>query len=286
MNLAYPGGAEFASSGAQSELPVRPSVVGYKPALRWRGGTRTVSVDSVLAECAVALCFNGVSQAVMMATPADLEDFALGFSLTEGILDNARQLYGIALRQHDVGIELSLDIAAQAFAGLKQRRRQLSGRSGCGLCGIESLEQLAPRLPTPVEHPLTVSHEAIQRALAQLPARQSLQNETGAAHAAAWCDQRGDIGYLREDVGRHNALDKLIGAHSRAGDSADGFVLVTSRASYEMVIKVASMGLPMLVAVSAPTTLAIDYARATNITLVGFARSGRHEIYAGEQRVL
>ena len=278
---------------APGDDPPAASVVGgqaaveHKPALRWQQECVTRRSDAVLAECPVALCYNGVSHAVMMATPAELEDFALGFSLSEGIIASANQLYSSECKRHARGIELSMEIAAQAFSGLKRGRRQLAGRSGCGLCGVESLDQLAPRLPAAVDSPVRIQHQAIQRALAALPARQSLQSETGAAHAAAWCDQHGDIHYLREDVGRHNALDKLLGLHSRVGGDArgHGFVVITSRASYEMVIKVATLGLPMLVAVSAPTTLAVDYALATNITLVGFARAGRHQIYAGEQRV-
>lgn len=272
--------------GADNGLAVvsADDVVGRTDALRWQGGLLKNRVNSVVGECAIALSYNGVSQAVMMATPSDLEDFALGFSLTEGILESASQLYGVELRRHDAGIELAMHIAGQAFANLKNRRRQLSGKSGCGLCGIESLEQLAPRLPW-LNDRFSVSHKAIQRALSSLPASQTLQAQTGAAHAAAWCDRSGELQFLREDVGRHNALDKLIGARSAASGGVDGFVLVTSRASYEMVVKTASAGIPILVAVSAPTTLAIDCARRAGMTLIGFARSGRHEIYSVAQRI-
>ena len=262
-----------------------PAPVAQLPARRWSQGHSTRSLDPVLGEYPVALCYNGISHAVMMCTPSDLEDFALGFSLTEAIIERADQLYGVEIVPRDTGIELSLEIAGQAFARLKQRRRQLAGRSGCGLCGVESLEQLAPGGLQPVSSALRVTHTAIQRALAQLPARQALQAQTGAAHAAAWCSASGELRYLREDVGRHNALDKLLGAYSRVQEPGDGFVVVTSRASYELVAKTARMGIPLLVAVSAPTTMAVECANDANLTLVGFARAGRHEVYSAQQRV-
>lgn len=242
------------------------------------GGTPAPAEDSIALEVPVALVYNGISHAVMMATPADLDDFALGFSLTEGILHSAQELYDLEVREEAAGIAVHLEIGAQRLTELKQRRRSLTGRTGCGLCGTESLQQ-AIRPVTPVSAPV-VGDKAIQLALATLSQHQPLQQETGAAHGAAWCDAEGNIRLAREDVGRHNALDKLIGAAVRSGESfAEGFALVSSRASYEMVQKSCSVGIGALIAVSAPTSLAIDLARDAGLLLVGFARSGRHVIY-------
>lgn len=237
-----------------------------------------LAVDHVAVEVPVALVYNGISHAVMMATPADLEDFALGFSLSEGILQHPHELYDITIRTVDDGILVELDISAQRHAELRQRRRNLTGRTGCGLCGTESLDQAIRELPH-VSAP-RITDRAIQRALAELPSHQPLQKETGASHGAAWCDIEGTVLLAREDVGRHNALDKLIGALSRSAQSPEaGFVLVSSRGSYEMVQKSCQAGIGCLVCVSAPTSLAIDQARQAGLTLVGFARPGRHVIY-------
>lgn len=234
--------------------------------------------DSIAVEMPVALVYNGISHAVMMATPDDLEDFALGFSLTEGILQAPEELYGLEVREQATGIAVHLEIATQRFMELKQRRRSLAGRTGCGLCGTESLEQ-AIRPIAPVVAPV-VADGAIQHALEALRWHQPLQRETGATHGAAWCELGGSVRLAREDVGRHNALDKLIGALvSSRFTPLEGFVLVSSRASYEMVQKCASAGIGCLVAVSAPTSLAIEQARQAGLKLVGFARTGRHVIY-------
>ncbi|MGL6215376.1 formate dehydrogenase accessory sulfurtransferase FdhD [Billgrantia desiderata] len=243
-----------------------------------RAGSAERLEDSIAVETPVALVYNGISHAVMMATPDDLDDFALGFSLTEGILHTPDELYAIEVRQEDGGIAVHLEIATQRFMELKQRRRSMAGRTGCGLCGTESLEQ-AIRPVAAVTAPV-VSDGAIQQALEALKWHQPLQRETGATHGAAWCDLGGQIQLAREDVGRHNALDKLIGAMlSRRIPVEDGFALVSSRASYEMVQKCASAGIGCLVAVSAPTSLAIEQARQAGLLLVGFARTGRHVIY-------
>ena len=234
--------------------------------------------DSVAMELPVALVYNGVSHAVMMATPADLEDFAFGFSLTEGILGSCEELYGLEVHEEVSGMAVHLDIATARFMALKQRRRSLAGRTGCGLCGTESLEQ-AIRPVASVVAP-TVSDEAIQHALEALHWHQPLQRDTGAVHAAAWCGLGGEVLMTREDVGRHNALDKLIGAILKQRlDVQQGFALVSSRASYEMVHKSASVGIGCLVAVSAATSLAIEQAQQAGLKLVGFARPGRHVIY-------
>lgn len=236
--------------------------------------------DVVVQEVPVALVFNGVSHAVMMATPADLDDLAHGFALTEGIVQAPGEIYGCEVIEQPRGIAVEVDIAAQRFAGLKERRRTLAGRTGCGLCGVDSLEAVARDLPAlPRRDPLAAS--AVARALHSLPAHQPLFAATGAAHAAAWCSREGEVRAVREDVGRHNALDKLIGHLMRTGVSADdGFLVVTSRASYEMVQKAALFGAGWLVAVSAPTAHALALASACGMTLAGFAREGRLTLYA------
>ena len=234
--------------------------------------------DSVAVEMPVALVYNGISHAVMMATPADLEDFALGFSLTEGILRAPEELYALEVHQEASGISVHLEVSTQRFMELKQRRRSLAGRTGCGLCGTESLEQAIQPIAAVVAP--RASDEAIQLALEVLRWHQPLQRETGATHVAAWCDLEGQVLVAREDVGRHNALDKLIGALlKRQLNTRDGFALVSSRASYEMVHKSAAAGIGCLVAVSSPTSLAIEQAQQAGLMLVGFARPGRHVIY-------
>ncbi|MEQ9462853.1 MAG: formate dehydrogenase accessory sulfurtransferase FdhD [Haliea sp.] len=246
--------------------------------VRRTGEAGYVTDDSIAQEVPVALVYNGTSHAVMMATPADLEDFALGFSLTEGILAQPGELYDLDVVAGAEGISINMDIFTQRWVELKQHRRNLVGRTGCGLCGTESLAQ-AIRPIAPVIAPL-LADAAIQRALADLPRHQPMQASTGATHGAAWCSEEGEILLVREDVGRHNALDKLIGALRRQREKLDdGFVLVSSRASYEMVHKSCAAGMGALVAVSAPTSLAIEQARIAGQLLVGFARPGRHVIY-------
>ena len=246
---------------------------------RGANGWYTDTQEDLLAlERPVALVYNGISHAVMMASPADLEDFALGFSLSEGILANITECYDLDIREAPQGLTVHLTIASQRMAELKQRRRSLTGRTGCGLCGTEALEQAIRPIPSVVAPSL--SDAAIQRSLQELATHQPLQAATGASHGAAWCDTQGRILRIREDVGRHNALDKLIGALAReAVPLEEGFALVTSRASYEMVHKCASTGIGALVAVSAATALAVEQAQASGLLLAGFARPGRHLIY-------
>ncbi|WP_386080877.1 formate dehydrogenase accessory sulfurtransferase FdhD [Vreelandella sp. F11] len=251
---------------------------------RGANGWYTDTQEDLLAlERPVALVYNGISHAVMMASPADLEDFALGFSLSEGILANADECYDLDIHEAPQGLTVHLTIASQRMAELKQRRRSLTGRTGCGLCGTEALEQAIRPIPSVMAPSL--SDAAIQRSLQELAAHQPLQSATGASHGAAWCDAQGRIQRLREDVGRHNALDKLIGALARealareALPLGEGFALVTSRASYEMVHKCASAGIGALVAVSAATALAVEQAQTAGLLLAGFARPGRHLIY-------
>ncbi|WP_249977473.1 formate dehydrogenase accessory sulfurtransferase FdhD [Vreelandella olivaria] len=236
--------------------------------------------DDVAAEVPVALVYNGISHVVMMATPANLAELALGFSLSEGILAHPHECYDWEVVQTPEGLAVHLSISSQRMAALKTQRRNHTGRTGCGLCGTEALEQAV----RPIPHVIApqIAGAAIQRALAQLPEHQPLQAATGATHCAAWCDAHGEIIMVREDVGRHNALDKLIGtlAHNKMG-TTEGFVLISSRASYEMVHKCASAGIGALVAVSAATALAIQQARDAGLLLVGFARPGRYVVYHG-----
>jgi FdhD protein len=250
-----------------------------------RGGQRFAGTDRVAEEVPVAMEFNGISHAVMLATPCDLEDFALGFALSEGIITCPADLYSIELVESEQGLTMRQEISAECFARLKQYRRNLAGRTGCGLCGTESLNQ-ALRSVRRVDHDFHIDAVAIGHALQLIRAPQLLHQATGAVHAAAWCDAAGEISMLREDVGRHNALDKLVGALARNGVATDkGFALVTSRASYEMVQKAATAGMAILVAISAPTALAIDVALAANIALVGFARERDIVVYAHPERI-
>lgn len=252
----------------------------------WSTGGREKSVDNVARETAVALVYNDVSHAVMMASPQDLEAFALGFSLTEGIITALDEVYDVNLKNTEAGVEVSLNISSQCFSRLKEKRRSLTGRTGCGICGAESLQQV--RLPlSNVVADFSVSHAAIDRATAVLDDHQPLQQLTGAAHGAAWCSVDGDILCLCEDIGRHNALDKLIGKLWQSGQLGQaGFLLISSRASYEILQKSAMAKLGIVVAVSAATAMAIDIARQADITLIGFSRQNRHVVYSGAQRLL
>lgn len=245
-----------------------------------RAGEPFAKQDWVAEEVPVALEFNGISHAVMLATPLDLEDFALGFCLTEGILNSADELYAVEEEPSDQGVTLHMHISSASFETLKLRRRAISGRTGCGLCGIDSLQQVVRALP-PLPGRVPVAPRAIAVGMSQMAAQQTLQQATGAVHAAAWCTAQGQLQWLREDVGRHNALDKLIGALARQGVPArEGFFCITSRASFEMVQKTAAAGMGLLAAVSAPTTLAISTAQRLGVCLVGFARQDDLVIYA------
>lgn len=253
--------------------------------LSWNSHGHHTRDDQVAREVPVALTYNKQSHVVMMATPSDLEDFALGFSLTEGIIGEPADIAGIKVIPRQDGLEVALTISEDCFARLATQRRNLVGRTGCGLCGAESLDQ-AMRSPAVVSSEVSVSNDALQRAIQSLDDHQPLQAATGAVHGAAWCNVKGEIQVLREDVGRHNALDKLLGHLAGSGfDSRTGFVVISSRASYEMLYKVAAVGIEVLVAVSAATTLAIDFARRSGITLVGFGRPGRHNVYTFAQRI-
>ncbi|MGD9538788.1 MAG: formate dehydrogenase accessory sulfurtransferase FdhD [Alphaproteobacteria bacterium] len=235
------------------------------------GSSAAVS-EVVAEEVPVALVYNGISHVVMMATPADLVDFGLGFSLSEGIIERADELYDIAVAVVENGIEVRMSIALDRFATLKERRRSIAGRTGCGLCGVESLKE-AVRHYAPIDSELRFRIEAINAALAELPKRQTVNRATGSVHAAAWTSPSGAIVLVREDVGRHNAFDKLIGALAWRGMlGVPGFAVITSRCSVEMVQKAAAAGIPLLVAISAPTALARRLADECRLTLVALAR--------------
>ena len=252
----------------------------------WKNGQELLRDDTVAKEVPVALVYNGISHAVMLATPSDLEDFALGFSLTEGIIDTPEEMYDSEIIEAENGIRVELEIASERFLYLKERRRNLTGRTGCGLCGTDSLSQAIRMPPAVASNPL-FSAETIHRGFGKMDELQALKRKTGATHAAAWLDANGNVGLVREDVGRHNALDKLIGTLVRQkADRSTGAALVTSRASYEMVQKCGSAGIGMLAAVSAPTALAIHIANAINLTLLGFVRENGHTVYTHPQRLV
>ena len=280
MNVRIPPSPEIDAATGEYATSARVTVE------RWRDGKRETVDDVVAEEVPIALEYNGISHAVMMATPADLEDFALGFSLTEGILADPGELYECDIVPGCEGVQVQMRIATERFVALKEKRRNLTGRTGCGLCGAETLEQA-------IRHPKAVAHEGarftidqVHAALEQMQGGQQLQQATGATHAAAWMAEDGRIVLVREDVGRHNALDKLIGALAEDGtDFSQGAAIITSRASYEMVQKAATVGIGFIAAISAPTALAIRLAEETDVTLLGFVRKQGHVVYARPHRL-
>jgi formate dehydrogenase accessory protein FdhD len=239
------------------------------------------TVDQIIEEIPVALTYNGISHAVLLATPDHLEDLALGFSLSEGILSGAEELFDIETVSAEKGIALELTVSGRAFMELKNRRRQLAGRTGCGLCGIESLDQVVLNFQPLNRKPNFIPAKMIFDAVMKIPALQMLRLQTGATHSAAWVGLDGRVRALREDVGRHNALDKCFGAMTKAHeDFRKGFVFVSSRASFEMVQKTAMLGVDTLVAASAPTAMAIRLAKKAGIRLIGFAREKQAVVYS------
>ena len=252
---------------------------------------RTISFDAadhaastsaeVAIEAPVNIVYGNLPYAVMMATPSDLEDFVAGFSLTEGIVRSVDEIGSIAVTPQAEGIVVGVELAPGRFREHLARRRNLSGRTSCGLCGVEALADL-PTAEARAAAASPIAPAAIGAALSALERQQPLHRLTRSVHAAAWCDRDGAILAVREDLGRHNALDKLIGARLRAGhDASDGFVLVTSRASFEMVEKTAIFGAGTLVTISAPTSLAIERAKALGLTLICIARNDAARIFAG-----
>jgi formate dehydrogenase accessory protein FdhD len=252
---------------------------------RWTEGHLERVPDEVAEERPVQFRYQGVNHVVMLATPADLEDLAVGFTLSEEIVGAAGEIRSVVLTSLDDALIVDLDIAPQRFAALLNRHRNLTGRTGCGMCGAESLAD-AIRAPAALGDGLRVSATELHAALAALGAGQALNARTGSIHAAAWVVPGQGLVRVREDVGRHNALDKLIGSLVRSGDDLGaGYALVTSRASYEIVQKAATVGIAAIVAVSAPTAFAIRSAEQFGVTLVGFARPGRHVVYAHGERL-
>ncbi|HCB1743108.1 formate dehydrogenase accessory sulfurtransferase FdhD [Citrobacter sp. RHBSTW-00696] len=242
--------------------------------------------DEVAEEVPVALVYNGISHVVMMASPKDLEHFAMGFSLSEGIIESSQDIYGMDVVPSCNGLEVQVELSSRRFMGLKERRRALAGRTGCGVCGVEQLNDIGkPVQPLPFTQTFNLAH--LDNALRHLPDFQPVGQLTGCTHAAAWVQPSGHLAGGHEDVGRHVALDKLLGRRAIEGETwQQGAVLVSSRASYEMVQKSAMCGVEILFAVSAATTLAVEVAERCNLTLVGFCKPGRATIYTHPKRLI
>jgi len=253
------------------------------PVVRHQSGNSVPATDRIAEEWPVALVFNGISHAVMMTTPRDLEAFAAGFALTEGIVGSGREIQDIEVEFGVDQAAVHLTITQQAFANLKDKRRALAGRTGCGVCGIESIELLDLQPECVSDHGFlhTLAVDAVRQAAQQLPAHQTLMQATGGVHAAAWCDAQGTVRQVFEDVGRHNALDKLIGQLVlKRASLQQGFVFMSSRASYELVRKVARMDIAMLATISAPSSLAVKIAEQAGVRLVSFCRENGYVEYA------
>jgi len=276
----------------QMQDPLGLLRLGYaKPLLelqvrRWRDGTVEERTEPVVEETPVAVVYNGVPHVVMMATPIDLEDFVLGFSLTEELIRTPADLLSLEIVRYSQGIEIQVTVSPECDAVIAGRTRRLTGRTGCGICGSDSIAVVLKE-PRQVPAGIPVPPVSIQLALEALTERQDLNAATGAVHAAAWASANGSIELVREDVGRHNALDKLIGTAVKQGiDPATGFVVVTSRASFEMVQKAMILGAPLLAAISGPTGLAVRVAEQSGMTLVGFARKDKLTVYTHPDRVV
>lgn len=270
----------------QEEIDNVTLVTGSRHIALWKRDDLQHSYPDVVAEeVPVAMVFNGISHVVMMASPKDLELFAIGFALSEGIIESVKDIYGLDVVAGCQGIEVQIELSSRRFMGLKERRRALAGRTGCGVCGVEQLNDIG-RPVTPLPFTQTFDLSRLDQALAQLKDVQPIGKLTGCTHAAAWVTPTGDLAGGHEDVGRHVALDKLLGRRARErGDWLNGAALVSSRASYEMVQKSAMCGVEILFAVSAATTLAVEVAERCNLTLVGFSKPGRATIYTHPQRL-
>ena len=262
-----------------------PNPTARVSATAFRHGTVTDGNRVVPEEVAVALSYDQVGYAVMMATPSSLEDFAVGFSLSEGIVDHAGEILDCEIVAVEQGIECRMRLAHDVSARLARRRRHLAGALGCGLCGLESLAEANRAIPR-VESSLSIAAPALMRAMREMPAQQTLNRQTHGVHAAAFLDPADGSLLVREDVGRHNALDKIVGALARAGRSgATGAILLTSRVSIELIQKTALLGAPLLVAVSVPTAHALRSADAAGITLAAVARDDGFEIFTHRSRI-
>jgi len=274
-----------AGLGADPGLGYAP-VVRTQAAVRLADGVATADEAIVAEEVPVAFVYSGKPHVVMMCTPADIEDLGVGFSITEGIVASASEIGELEVIRHSRGIELHLQIPDDALARLADRTRALAGRTGCGLCGVEAIDD-AVRAPSAVQSALRFEQSALWRAAGSLDAHQVVNRDTHAVHAAAWATPDGVLHCVREDVGRHNALDKVFGALARAGtDARGGFILITSRASFELVQKCAISGVPLLAAVSRPTGLAVRIAERSNIALVGLLRGRSANVYAHAERIV
>ncbi len=254
-------------------------------ARQWLDGRMADRAERLIEETPVVLVYNQIPHVVMMATPQDLEDFILGFSLTEDLIRSAADLEAVEVVRYSQGIELQARVPAECQAVIEGRTRRMTGRTGCGICGSDSIDAvLKPLRPVPAGG--RFAPEAVLRAAGALGDRQPLNQAAGSVHAAAWATTDGTIALVREDVGRHNALDKLIGALVRQGtEPASGFMVVTSRASFEMAQKATAFGAGVLVAVSGPTALAVRLADEAGLTLIGFARPGRFTTYTHPERI-
>jgi FdhD protein len=247
------------------------------------GPSDRVMSRAVVVETPINILFGGVGFAVMMATPDDLEDFAYGFSFTEGVIARPDEIREVEISRDEAGLKLDITLSGERMSAHLARGRAMAGRTGCGLCGIQDLAHL-PQPPRVAKAP-PIAPASIRSALRALDAGQALNAETRAAHGAAWCGRDGAIRVLREDVGRHNALDKLIGALIRSDVTPDqGFFVITSRCSFEMVAKAATFGAATLVAVSAPTSLALERAALYGVTLIALARADHATVFAPEER--
>jgi FdhD protein len=275
------------STGSVADAPAAPAlaVSSEVQVERWSKGRLSCATDLVAEEVPVALVYHDVPHVVMLATPADLEDYGVGFTLSEGLVARMDEIRGVEVSRGEGVADVKITVAWERFSALLQRRRNLAGRTGCGLCGAETAAD-AIREVAPVPPGITLSADQLHAAIAELATRQPINARTGSVHAAAWVTPTEGIRLVREDVGRHNALDKTLGALARDGvDFATGYMLITSRASYEMVQKCATLGVSTLVALSAPTAFAIRMARQTGLTLVAFARADRHVVYANPHRI-
>lgn len=267
---------------AKREFDAAAGVHRTVPAVRVEEDSALSIAEQIAEEAPVALVYNGVPHVVVMATPANLDDLALGFSLSEGVIASAAELGGLEIVPEKSGYTVYLSVPAERVAAIEQRRRNMTARTGCGLCGAETIEQAMRDVPR-VAFVETIDRKSVAKAMQQLPGMQTLNAATGAVHAAGWAATDGQLELVREDVGRHNALDKLIGALVAGNtDRSHGFAVITSRASYEMVQKAAMAGIGLLAAVSAPTGLAVRIARDAGLTLAGFTRGNRFVVYADE----
>jgi len=252
----------------------------------WQPKSSRIEQRHIAREIPLALEYNCISHAVMMASPTDIRDFAIGFSLTEGIIDHYQDILDLTITPDDKGVIVSLEITPACFSRLDQFKRILAGRTGCGLCGIDRLDH-AIRPLSPIESRFTVTEEVVYNSMRNISGLQVLNRKTGALHAAAFAASSGEILYIREDIGRHNALDKLIGHMMQEKiNPADGFALITSRCSFEMVHKCATFGIPLLAAVSATTDLALKLAEESGLCLIAFTRRDGMNIYCDPQKRL